>query len=218
MSPISVHSGTSRSRSKPRYSCSSSGLGVGWPGASPLVTGLSFSVGPGERVALVGPSGVGKTTLAATLLGLIPPLSGRAEASGRVGYLAQDAHVFSTSVAENVKIGKRDASDDEVAAALAAAGLALDPGRLVGELGAPLSGGEARRLAASRVLVGEFGTLILDEPSEHLDAQTASALLDDLWASAGDRPLLAITHDPDVIARCDRVVRLDAARAASGRR
>ena len=154
----------------------------------------------------------------ATLLGLIPPLSGRAEASGRVGYLAQDAHVFSTSVAENVKIGKRDASDDEVAAALAAAGLALDPGRLVGELGAPLSGGEARRLAASRVLVGEFGTLILDEPSEHLDAQTASALLDDLWASAGDRPLLAITHDPDVIARCDRVVRLDAAREASGRR
>lgn len=191
---------------------------IGWPGASPLVTGLSFSVGPGERVALVGPSGVGKTTLAATLLGLIPPLSGRAEASGRVGYLAQDAHVFSTSVAENVKIGKRDASDDEVAAALAAAGLALDPGRLVGELGAPLSGGEARRLAASRVLVGEFGTLILDEPSEHLDAQTASALLDDLWASAGDRPLLAITHDPDVIARCDRVVRLDAAREASGRR
>ena len=181
---------------------------IGWPGEPPLVTDFSLSVAPGERVALVGPSGVGKTTLAATLLGLIPSSAGDVEVAGRIGYLAQDAHIFATSIAENVKIGNRDATDAQVGAALARAGLDLDPGRIVGELGATLSGGEARRVALARLLVGDYQVLILDEPSEHLDAATAEALLDDIWATVGDRPLLVITHDPDVRRRCDRVVRL----------
>lgn len=179
-------------------------LAIGWPGAAPLLTGLDFAVGPGESLAIVGPSGIGKTTLAATLLGLIPPASGAVEVSGRVGYLAQDAHVFSTSVAENVMIGNKLATAEEVDAALAVVRLDVARDRVVGELGTALSGGEARRLALSRLVVGSYQALILDEPSEHLDPETAAALLDDIFAGASASPLLVITHDPDVRARCDR--------------
>lgn len=183
-------------------------LSVGWPGFDAVASDISFDLVAGQSVAVVGPSGVGKTTLAATVLGLIPAAAGSVETQGRIGYLAQDAHLFATTVAENVRIGNKDATDDEVVRALADAGLPLDPERMVGELGATLSGGEARRLALSRLLAGSYDVLVLDEPSEHLDAPTANALLDDLWAGVGTRPLLVVTHDETVVARCDRVVRL----------
>ncbi|MDA8439725.1 MAG: thiol reductant ABC exporter subunit CydC, partial [Propionibacterium sp.] len=80
-------------------------LTAGWPGAEPVVRNLSLRVGPGERLALVGPSGIGKTTVAATVMGLIPAVSGEITAPGGIAYLAQDAHIFATSVAENVRIG-----------------------------------------------------------------------------------------------------------------
>ncbi len=194
--------------SDPRPAIDLADATIGWPGGEPLVEHLTLRVGPGERVALVGPSGVGKTTVAATILGLIPPRSGSVTVRGRVGYLAQDAHVFASSIEENVRIGRRDASPAQVTDALARAGLPLDPGLVVGELGSTLSGGERRRLAASRLLVGDYQVVVLDEPSEHLDPETAAALLDDLWASTAGAPTLVITHDPDVVARCDRVVRL----------
>jgi len=189
---------------------------AGWPGRAPVLHDVTLSVGPGERVALVGPSGVGKTTLAATIMGLIPPLAGDVRHGGRVGYLAQDAHIFTTSVEENVRIGAKDATRDQIVAALRHAGLPIDPGRLIGEDGATVSGGEARRLALARVLIGsETGdpnarhdVLILDEPTEHLDAETATSLMDDLWAATSDVPMLVITHDPAVMAACSRVVRL----------
>lgn len=184
------------------------GLTAGWPGAAPVVEGLSFGVRAGEKVALVGPSGIGKTTVAATALGLIPARAGEVRVRGRIGYLAQDAHIFTTTIAENVRIGNRDATDADIADALARAGLDLDPGRVVGEGGESLSGGEARRVALSRLLVGHYQVLLLDEPTEHLDAVTASALIDDIWAGSSDKPVLVITHDPDLVARCDRVVRL----------
>jgi thiol reductant ABC exporter CydC subunit len=183
-------------------------LAIGWPGFSAIVSGISFDLAAGESVAVVGPSGVGKTTLAATVLGLIPAIEGEVTTTGRIGYLAQDAHLFATTVAENVRIGNRDASDAEVSHALGQAGLPLDPERVVGELGATLSGGEARRLALSRLFAGSYDVLVLDEPSEHLDAPTADALLDDLWSGIGTRPLLVVTHDERVVARCEKVVRL----------
>ncbi|MDR1767577.1 MAG: thiol reductant ABC exporter subunit CydC, partial [Propionibacteriaceae bacterium] len=184
-------------------------LSAGWPGGDAVVEGLTLDVGPGRRVALTGPSGVGKTTVAATVLGLIPALGGELAVTGRPGYLAQDAHIFNTSVAENVRIGRRDATADDVAKALARAGLAgLDLDRVVGEEGSALSGGEARRVALARLLVGDYQVLVLDEPTEHLDAVTAAALMDDIWSTAADLPILVITHDADVMARCDEVIRL----------
>ena len=181
---------------------------VGWPGFAPVVRDLDLQVRPGERVALVGPSGSGKTTVAATLMGAIPPQSGTVNTRGRIGYLAQDAHLFATTVAENIRIGRREAEPEDVSAALQAARLPLDPERLLGEAGASISGGEARRLALARVLVHDSDCWIIDEPTEHLDAETADALMDDLWAAAGNRPVLVITHDPAVINACHRVVRL----------
>ncbi len=184
------------------------GLAIGWPGGPVLADGLELVVAPGESVAIVGPSGSGKTTLAATVLGLIPPKAGTVTVTGRVGYLAQDAHIFATSIAENVRIGNRDADAEDVRHALDRAGLPLDAARVVGEQGATLSGGEARRLALSRLFAGDYQAVLLDEPSEHLDAVTAEALLDDLFTSMAAVPLLVITHDPDLIARCDRTVEL----------
>ncbi len=184
-------------------------LSAGWPGSPSVVDGLSFEVAAGEKVALVGPSGVGKTTVAATVLGLIPARAGTVDVRGRVGYLAQDAHIFTTTIAENVRIGNRDAGDDDIADALTRAGLDLDPQRIVGEGGEALSGGEARRVALSRLLVGHYQVLLLDEPTEHLDAATATALIDDIWTTSADCPVLVITHDADLVARCDRAVRLD---------
>lgn len=183
-------------------------LAIGWPGQAPVAVGLDLTVRPGEAVGVMGPSGIGKTTLAATIMGLIPPLGGELTTTGRIGYLAQDAHIFATTVAENVRIGNRDASDAVVAAALAEAGLPIDPARPIGEMGSTLSGGEARRLALARLFAGDYRLLILDEPTEHLDRETADALLDDVFATVADRPLLIIAHDEAVAARCDRVLTL----------
>jgi len=184
-------------------------LTAGWPDNPPVVTGLNLDVDAGQHVALTGPSGVGKTTVAATILGLIEARGGDLELSGRPGYLAQDAHIFNTTVAENVRIGRKDATDEEIAQALGRAGLLdIDLHRIVGEEGSALSGGEIRRISLARLLVGQYQVLILDEPTEHLDTLTATALLDDVWTTAADLPILAITHDPELIARCDREVAL----------
>ncbi|MFT3888083.1 MAG: thiol reductant ABC exporter subunit CydC [Arachnia sp.] len=180
-------------------------VSVGWPGGGVVQDGVTLSVAAGERVALVGPSGVGKTTVAATAMGLIPPLTGQLRRGGRVGYLAQDAHIFATTVGENVRIGNRDATEADIADALARAGLAMDQGRRIGEAGSTLSGGERRRLALARLLVGPRDLVILDEPTEHLDRETADALMADVWRAFADAPVLVITHDPDVVAACDRV-------------
>lgn len=183
---------------------------LGWPGAEPILRGVDLQVGAGEKVAVVGPSGLGKTTLAATIMGLIPVKNGELAAPPRIGYLAQDAHIFATTVEQNVKIGNRDASSEAVAQALTRAGLELDPARIVGEAGATLSGGEARRLALARLLVAAkpADLIILDEPTEHLDRETAEALMNDLFTATGQTALLVITHDEELKNKCDRIVDL----------
>ena len=188
-------------------------LVVGWPGGKLVLSEVSLSVAAGESVAIVGRSGIGKTTLAATVMGLIPPLGGTVKTTGRVRYLAQNAHVFATSISENVRIGCKEATESEVLAALDRAGLSMPPGRVIAEDGGTLSGGEAQRLALARVLVSHDATvdpaahdlLILDEPTEHLDVETSEALMDDLWATTPGAAKLVITHDPLVMERCDRV-------------
>lgn len=184
-------------------------VSIGWPGGPVIQSGLDLTVRPGERVACTGASGTGKTTLAATAMGLIPPREGTVRRGGRVGYLAQDAHIFATSVAENVRIGNKDATSEQVRDALERAGLPLDPDRLVGEDGGTLSGGERRRLALARLLVADRDLWILDEPTEHLDQATAEALMADVWHASEGRAVLVISHDPAVVDACQRRLHLE---------
>lgn len=185
-------------------------LGVGHT-ASPVTDGISFVAGPGDRIGITGRSGAGKSTLAATLLGLLPPRTGRLEMQGSVGYLDQEAHLFDTTVAENVRIGRADADRAAVQEALRRAGFQVDPDRLVGEHGRQVSGGEARRIALARLLVRDDDIVVLDEPTEHLDEATAAALRRTLIEVTASRATIIISHDPQLLETCTAVIHLTAA-------
>jgi ABC-type bacteriocin/lantibiotic exporter with double-glycine peptidase domain len=133
-----------------------------------------------------------------------------------VGLVGDDAYLFDTTIEENLRVGRRDATREQLRAALAGARLldwvdALPRGLTtpVGEHGARLSGGQRRRLALARALLADFPVLVLDEPTEHLDEPTARALTDDLLDAASGRTVVLITHRPYGLDRVDRVVRLD---------
>ncbi|MEU6578998.1 thiol reductant ABC exporter subunit CydD [Streptomyces sp. NPDC046805] len=195
------------------------GLTARWPGAQrDALQGIDLDLAPGRRIAVVGASGSGKTTLAQVLVRFLDQTSGavtlgtgsqgvdtRAAASDDVrrviGLCAQDAHVFDSSLRENLRLASPDADDSELRAALAKARLlewvdSLPAGldTMVGEHGARLSGGQRQRLALARALLADFPVLILDEPAEHLDLPTADALTADLLAATEGRTTLLITH------------------------
>lgn len=201
------------------------GVVVGWD--APATEPVSLTLAEGARIAVTGPSGVGKSTFAYALLRLLPTWEGRIRLGGvpidelatadvrrTIGYLGQDDVVFDTSIRENLRIADPEASDERMRAALASAGLlaAVDamPRGLdtaVGEHGGRLSGGERQRLCLARLLLADHRVLVLDEPTEHLDAATAEALIDDVLAFE-DRSVLVISHSPSVLARFDEVVRV----------
>ncbi len=206
------------------------GLACGWPGRPPVVTGLDLDAGPGRSVAVVGPSGVGKTTLLVTLAGLLPPVAGtvrasgldpagldRAEAARLVAFVAEDAHVFDTSVLENLRVARGDVTPEEATATLAAVGLGgwlagLPQGldTVLGADAARVSGGERRRLLLARALLSPARVLLLDEPTEHVDAgadELLAALLD--GTLAGGRGVVVVTHRPGGLAAADEVILLD---------
>ncbi|MDV5147030.1 thiol reductant ABC exporter subunit CydD [Streptomyces sp. SBC-4] len=180
----------------------------------------------GRRVAVVGASGSGKTTLAQVLLrfldvengmyriGGVPAweLDGDA-VRGFVGLCAQDAHIFNSSVRENLRLAKVGASDEELRDALRRArlldwvnGLPAGLDTLVGEHGSRLSGGQRQRLALARALLADFPVLVLDEPAEHLDLATADALTDDLLRATEGRTTVLITHRLHGLDAVDEVV------------
>jgi len=195
------------------------------------VANVDLDLPAGARVALVGPSGAGKTTLAWALLRFLPyrgsiTLDGVEidELAGEdvrevVGLVAQDAHVFDTTIEENLRLARRDAGEADLLRALAAARL-LDwvrslPAGLateVGEHGGRMSGGQRQRLALARVLLAAFPVLILDEPAEHLDPPTARALTADLLDGAAGRTVLLITHRLEGLEAMDEIVLLDGGR------
>ncbi|MEU5158539.1 thiol reductant ABC exporter subunit CydD [Streptomyces sp. NPDC020875] len=193
--------------------------------------GIDLTIGAGGRIAVVGASGSGKTTLAQVLLRFLDTgdgtyaLGGVAARDldgdtvrGFVGLCAQDAHVFDSSVRENLRIGRPDASDDELRRALADArlldwvdGLPRGMDTLVGEHGARLSGGQRQRLALARALLADFPVLVLDEPAEHLDLATADALTADLLAATEGRTArgaatVLITHRLTGLDAVDEIV------------
>ncbi|MGW2382115.1 thiol reductant ABC exporter subunit CydD [Streptomyces sp. NPDC001658] len=196
------------------------------------LAGLDLTLEKGRRVAVVGSSGSGKTTLAQTLLRFLDADSGSYTLGGvdayaldgddvrrLVGLCAQDAHLFDSSVRENLLLARKDAAEDELRDALARArlldwaeGLPEGLDTLVGEHGARLSGGQRQRLALARALLADFPVLVLDEPAEHLDLPTADALTADLLAATEGRTTLLITHRLAGLAAVDEVIVLDQGR------
>jgi ATP-binding cassette subfamily C protein CydCD len=194
--------------------------------------GLDLTLRQGRRIAVVGPSGSGKTTLAQVLLRFLDADAGSYTLAGLdahaidgdavrrlVGLCAQDAHLFDSSVRENLLLAKKDAAEGDLRDALAKArlldwadGLPDGLDTLVGEHGARLSGGQRQRLALARALLADFPVLVLDEPAEHLDLPTADALTADLLAATEGRTTLLITHRLAGLDAVDEVVVLDEGR------
>ncbi|MFF3373420.1 thiol reductant ABC exporter subunit CydD [Streptomyces sp. NPDC002680] len=195
---------------------------------------FDFTLDEGRRIAVVGPSGSGKTTLAQVLLRFLDADAGSYTLGGvdayaldgddvrrLVGLCAQDAHLFDSSVRENLLLAKKDATEDDLRDALARARLldwaeSLPDGldTLVGEHGARLSGGQRQRLALARALLADFPVLVLDEPAEHLDLPTADALTADLLDATKGRTTLLITHRLAGLDAVDEVIVLDGGRVA----
>ncbi|TAA26720.1 thiol reductant ABC exporter subunit CydC [Pseudoxanthomonas winnipegensis] len=187
-----------------------------WPGAAaPVLRQLRLRIAPGTRVAIGGDSGAGKSSLLALLLRLVDPDAGQLRYAGQdlrgfaladwhrhIAWLPQEAPVFAGSVRENLQLGAPEADEARLWQALAQVRLdglvrAL-PGQLdgwVGEHGRTLSAGQARRLALARALLRDAPILLLDEPTEGLDVDTAQALLADLAQASAGRTVIVITHD-----------------------
>ena len=202
-----------------------------WPGMDhPVFTDLNMNARAGSWTAVTGPSGSGKSTVLATVLGFLPLESGRVLASGEVlegeqlrGYAAwcpQAAHIFESTLEGNLMLA-RDRSDrpseEELVEVLRRVGLgewfdALPQGLRtpVGAGGSFLSGGQRQRLAVARALLVNSPVLLLDEPTAHLDAESARALMADLDAATRSSSVatVLVSHRPEDIARCDEVVRL----------
>jgi ATP-binding cassette subfamily C protein CydC len=217
----------------PPYPLRVRGLRCRYPDATrAAIDEIDLDLSPGERVAVVGRSGAGKSTLAGALLRFIDYEAGAVWIDGAqaaaldgdsarqvVGLVAQDAHVFDTTVEENLRLARREASVAELRAALAGARL-LDwvdglPDGLrteLGERGARMSGGQRQRLAVARALLADFAVLVLDEPGEHLDVATADAIVADLLAAPGDRATLLITHRPVGLEDVEEVLVLERGR------
>ncbi|MCX5091415.1 thiol reductant ABC exporter subunit CydD [Streptomyces sp. NBC_00365] len=198
------------------------------------LAGLDLTLEQGRRIAVVGPSGSGKTTLAQVLLRFLDADAGTYTLGGTdaygldgddvrrlVGLCAQDAHLFDSTVRENLLLARRNATEAELRDALARArllewadGLPDGLDTLIGEHGARLSGGQRQRLALARALLADFPVLVLDEPAEHLDLPTADALTADLLAATEGRTTLLITHRLAGLAAVDEVIVLAAGRVA----
>lgn len=202
---------------------------VRYPGQSrPALDEVSLKLEPGERVALVGPSGVGKTTVVNLLLRFLDPEQGRVSLGGRdlreyrqadvrraIAVAGQDSHLFAGSIRENVRLARPGASAWEIEQVLRRAKIwnwveSLPDGEntLVGEQGRELSGGQQQRIVLARALLPGAPVLVLDEPTAHLDPRTARDLIEDVLTAAGDRTVLLITHRSEGLELVDRIVSL----------
>jgi thiol reductant ABC exporter CydD subunit len=205
------------------------GLRVAYPGRSePALADVSLTVTAGETLALVGPSGCGKSTLLSALLGLIDPDAGSIRVGGvelseldpdawraRLAWVPQRPHLFHASIADNVRVGRRDASEEEVRAAISDAGLAdvvagLPAGldTILGDHGAGLSAGERQRLALARAFLRDAPLLLLDEPTAGLDGHTEQEIVQAIRRLARGRTVVLVAHRPALVAMADRVCSL----------
>ncbi|GAA3562590.1 thiol reductant ABC exporter subunit CydD [Kribbella ginsengisoli] len=192
---------------------------VRYPGRDePALDGFDLDLWPGEVVALAGPSGAGKSTVLAAVLGFVLPERGMVIAGGsaadeftpehwrrQFAWVPQRPGLRTGTIADNIRLGRPDATDADVLRALADAGAAeLAPTQQVGESGQLLSGGQRRRVALARALVTEAPVLLLDEPTAGLDAEAEAEVVSHLRRSG--RTVLLVAHRPALLAAADRVV------------
>lgn len=199
---------------------------------SAAVRGIDLALPSGRRVAVVGTSGAGKSTLAAVLLRFLPTWAGSVRLNGLtldsyqgddlrtiIGMMGQEAYLFDTTIAENLRIGRREATDRDLLDVLDRVGLSgwlrdLPAGLKtdVGRHGARLSGGQRQRIGLARALLADFPILVLDEPTEHLDPLGADALTADLLHATEGRSLILITHRLTGLESVDRILVMDKGR------
>lgn len=192
----------------------------------PVLRGLSFRVEPGEKVAIVGPPGSGKSTILKLLLRFYDFQDGRIllddidirkikidSLRRNIGYVPQEPFIFNRSIRENIALGNPDASMEEVVEAARIAKIhdfiqSLPKGydTLVGERGVTLSGGQRQRLAIARALVARPNMLLLDDPASNLDAETEKRLVEDLKKILEDRTAIIITQRPSLLKLVDRII------------
>ena len=201
-------------------------LAVGWPGGPVVAEGISLALRPGRTLAVVGPSGIGKTTLLMTLAGMLEPKAGtvringadawsspRSDVTRNVCATAEDAHVFATTVLENLRAANPALEPEGALRLLRAVGLgdwvaALPDGvdTRIGSGATTVSGGERRRLLMARALASPAPLMLVDEASEHLDPATADALVGTLFDQGAGRGTLLVTHRLAGAARADSVL------------
>lgn len=213
----------------PAASLTACDVWTGYAGDRSVLHGMDLEVRPGSRVAIVGPSGAGKTTLAAALVRFLPVSRGSIRLGGvetgtltqhdvraRLCLVGQDAHLFAGSIRANLLLARPEASTEDLAAALRRASLwdwvqTLPAGldTPVGELGSRISGGQRRRLALARGYLAAPPVLVLDEPGAHLDERTSDAMTRHLLGPEGPSTLLLITHRLAGLEGADEVVVLE---------
>jgi ATP-binding cassette subfamily C protein CydD len=205
---------------------------------APVLTRVDLELHPGEIVALVGPTGSGKSTIAAVLLGFAEPTRGRVTVGGvdlatcdiaawrrSVAWVPQRPTLFRGSILDNIRLGRPSAPLRAVREAARLSGAEIFIGELdrgydtlVGDGGRPVSSGERQRLALARALVRGSPLVVLDEPTANVDAATAETIGDAIARLGGRRTVLVIAHAPDIAARADRVVGLREGRVSDDRR
>jgi ABC-type multidrug transport system fused ATPase/permease subunit len=203
------------------------------PGGPAVLDGFDLELEPGSRVALVGESGAGKTTVVHLLFRFLDPTQGvvtidghdirglrQADVRGTFALAGQEAHVFNSTIRANLLLARPEASEPELHEVLRRARLdtwvaSLPRGldTLVGEEGSRLSGGQRQRLVLARALLVAAPVLVLDEPTAHLDAATADELIRDVFDAAGGQTILLITHRSEGLDLVDRIVELEHGRS-----
>jgi ABC-type transport system involved in cytochrome bd biosynthesis fused ATPase/permease subunit len=198
-------------------------LGLRYPDAdADALHNVDWLVPRGAVAGVAGASGAGKTTLLRLVTGRLAPSAGSLERmSDGVAWVSQQPYFFQTSIAGNLLVARPGATEEDLWDALHAAGLAevIDaiPSGLHTQLGwngAALSGGEARRLALARALLCGAKTLVLDEPTAHLDPDTEARLIETIAALAPQRTIIVASHSAAVLSRCSQVLHLDQERVA----